>query len=326
MPLSPQHYLIAVLVALVAGFVAASWFGVFQRARAEAQAGTDALCALKWREYAHLIEDILIERGFKRAGGDRRPGEGGFDLLMERGKSKYLVDCKNGSSHEITEKDIKDLATVMQMQGAEGAVFATTGGATAAAARLAAHRRIEILAGEELWRQARPWVPHEMREEVQAEARAERNRLGLYSLGTAVAGGLLALLVVPALQRGAVDLASAGQDAAITASAPSHAAADAADEIPLPPDLTPAEAEARRTTAALEVRSLPAVHNATWSTRSTLLVTLKPGVKLSTEMTQEMCQRVLQFEELRYIRMQIETPSEGGEGASIGNVRWRQCR
>lgn len=326
MALTPQHYLIAVLVALVAGFLASSFLGVWQRHRAEARAGTEALCSFKWRDYAHLIEDILIERGFKRAGGERRPGDGGFDLLMERGKSKYLIDCKNGSSHEITEKEIRDLATVMQMQGAEGAVFATCGDVEPGARRLAANRRIEILAGEELWRQARPWVPHEVREEVQAEARSERNRLALYSIAVALAGGIGSMLVIPALQRGAVDMAAADMDAEVMRTEPATVADRTDETLPLPPDLTPDQAEARRATAALEVRSLPAVYNAHWSTRSTLVVTLHPGVTLTRELPQEMCERILQFEELRYIRMQIETPAEGGADAPTGQVRWRQCR
>jgi hypothetical protein len=326
---TPQHYLLAALAAVAVGLFAASLLGVWRRGRAEARAGTAALCSFKWRDYAHLIEDILIERGFKRAGGERRPGDDGFDLLMERGKSKYLVDCKNGSSHQIAEKEVRDLVAVMQMQGAEGAVFATCGKVEPLARRLAASRGVEIIAGEELWRQARPWVPHEVREEVQAKARAERSRLALYSLASALAAGLGTLLLLPLLQRDAADVAVvADTPAEVVLRAPAKTAARNGSALPLPPELSPEEAQARRTSAALEVRSLPAVHNAMWSTRSTLVVTLRPGVELTQELPEEMCTRILQYEELRYIRMQIETAHDGGGGNDDvpGQVRWRQCR
>jgi hypothetical protein len=325
MPLLPHHYLIAFLVTIVVGLVASTFFGVWQRARAEARAGTEALCTFKWRDYAHLVEDILIERGFKRSGGERRPGDGGFDLIMERGKSKYIVACKNGAAHEVTEKEVASLATVMQMNGAEGAVLATTGSADAGAMRLAAHRGIEILAGDELWRQARPWVPHDVRDDVQAEARAERNKLALFSTAMGVAGGVLALLLIPMLQREATDLAEATSQAVAEDDAEVDAArAREAAGLPLPPDLSPDEAAARRARAAMELRGVPAVHNATWSTRSTLVVTLKPGTGRSIELPQELCLRILQFEELRYTRMQIETPSDDIDAPPT--VRWRQCR
>ena len=325
MPLSPQHYLVAVLALIAVGLLAASYFGVWQRSRAEANAGIEALCSFKWRDYSHLVEDILIERGFRRGGGERRPGDGGFDLMMERGNARYIVACKNGSTHEVTEKEVRDLATVMQMEGAEGAVLATTGGVEPAALRVAAARRIEILSGEELWRQARPWVPHEVREEVQAEARAERNRSAIYSVGAGVAAAALSLFVVPMLQQGASDMTSVdiAPDSVESGDAPSRLESLARD-LPMPPDLTSEEAAARRASVVMELRGVPNVFNASWSTPSTLVVTLRPGSTKDTGLPKDLCQRILQYEELRYTRMQIETPSEQDDAPP--QVRWRQCR
>ena len=325
MPLGPQHYLIAVLVTIAVGLLASTFFGVWQRGKAEARAGTEAMCSFKWRDYAHLVEDILIERGFRRAGGERRPGDGGFDLMMERGNAKYIVSCKNGATHEVNEKEVANLATVMQMNGAEGAVLATTGTADAGALRMAAHRRIEILAGEDLWKQARPWLPHDVREDVQDEARAELKKLGIFSTGLGVAAGALALFLVPMLQQAALD-----REAERAAAEPAEQVEEFENDdreaggLPLPPDLTEDEAIARRAQAAMDLRGVPNVLNATWSTRSTLVVTLKAGTAHSVNLPQQLCERILQFEELRYTRMQIETPGEDTDAPPA--VRWRQCR
>ena len=325
MPLGPQHYVIALLVTIAIGLLASIYYGVWQRSRAEARAGTEALCSFKWRDYAHLVEDILIERGFRRAGGERRPGDGGFDLMMERGSAKYIVSCKNGATHEVNEKEVANLATVMQMNGAEGAVLATTGSADAGALRMAAHRRIEILAGEDLWRQARPWLPHDVREDVQAEAGAEIKKHALFSTGLGVAGGALALFLIPMLQQRAID-----RDAEQAAAAPPEYVTEADEDdgeaggLPLPPNLTSEQATARRAQAAMDLRGVPTVLNASWSTRSTLVVTLKAGTTHSIDLPKELCERILQFEELRYTRMQIETPGEDVDAPPT--VRWRQCR
>ena len=89
--------------------------------------------------------------------------------------------------------------------------------------------------------------------------------------------------------------------------------------------LTEDQLAARRASAALELRGNPTVQNAIWATKSTLVVTLhQAGVAVPDSMFDEACRVLVQYEELRYTRVQVESPAL--DPASTPNVRWRQCR
>jgi len=333
-----QHpLLLGLLAALLAGGAAAYFLGFWRRGFVEADAGIRALCGMKWRDFAHLIEDLLRERGFVRSGDERRPGEGGFDLLMARGSSRYLVECKNSASHAVTAHVVRDLAAVVDLEGVEGAVLATTGTVDAAAVQLAANRRVEILAGAELWRQIKPWVPHDLREEVETVARSGGRKMLLISAAAALLAGVGAASIAglstpaPIATRPAERVAAAKPKA--TTAVPVTASAAAAVRMP-DASLSESDLATRRASAALEVRGNPLVQNAIWSTKSTIVVTLhEAGAQIPDALIDEVCRILVQYEELRYSRVQLESPAlatADGVAADASSspsaaVRWKSC-
>lgn len=328
--------LLGVATALLIGLAASFALGLWRRGHTEAQAGIQALCGLKWRDYAHLIEDLLQERGFTRSDDERRPGEGGFDLMMTRGSARYLVECKNGAAHRVTEQSIRDLAKVVEMQGAEGAVLATTGRVEPAALLFAANRRIEVLAGPDLWRQVKPWVAHDLRHEAEAKARGGLGKRLLLTGLIALTSGLLVAVLVPrqkvdAAREVAADVPPAPPPLAIQPATAELAVEPSVPDDPNVPTAMPdasmseEQREARRASAVLEVRGNPVVQKANWSTKSTLVVSLhQPGAEIPGALFEEFCRILVQYEELRYSRLQVETPALQPEAAPT--VRWRQCR
>jgi restriction system protein len=315
-------------LSLFAGLVASFALGLWRADRNEARAGIAALCRLKWRDYAHIVEDLLRDRGYTRGGEERRPGEGGFDLMMTRGTSRYLIECKNGAAQRVTAAAVRDLAALVEHEGAEGAVIATTGQVDAEAELLAASRRVDIIAGDELWRQVRPWVPHDVRAEAEAQARASYTRRMGLSLALAVLAGVLGASFAPASGPDAPPATSRTPPAREPALAPSPTATPSALGIPAAmPDatLTDEQLAARRASVALELRGNPTLHNVVWATKSTLVMTLHPGeTELPDRLFDEACRTLVQYEELRYTRVQIEGAAPAAGAAP--NVRWRQCR
>ena len=320
-----QPFVLALLAALVVGLLLSFGLGLWKSDKHQAAAGMTALCGLKWRDFSHLIEDILQERGFARAQEERSPGDGGFDLLMTRGSSRYLVQCKNSAAHHVTEQGVRDLASQVQLKGAEGAVLATSGLVEPAAAQLAANRRIEILAGADLWRQVRHFMPHELRSEVETRGRAEIiKRVGLSVAGAAIAG-LAAAALSPQPQDPIATEAAVTRPQGAAAASPSPAAVEPAVRAPIDTSLTEEQLAARRAGTAMEVRNNPIIANAVWSSKSTLVVSLRQhGAAITEPLFDEVCRIVVQSEELRYTRLQIESPAIEDGGAPT--VRWRQCR
>jgi restriction system protein len=325
-------YLLAVPIAIAVAFIVAALLGVPRRGQLEALAGLRALRELDWQDYAHLVEDLLRERGYTRPEAERSPGEGGFDLFMERGSSRYLIECKNSAADRVSAAVVTNLSMLIDRWHADGAVIASTQTVEPAADALALNRRIEILAGDELWRQIKPWVPHETRVDAEAfEVRARRRRIAV-ALVCGIAAGVLFAMFAPLPERPipapATTPAAAvvAGEPAVPASAPAPAVEAPVTAVRLPPQqLEEAELERRRGTAAMEVRGIPAVQSALWSTRSTLVVVLHtPGAPITDSLFEEACRVLLQFEELRFTRMQIESPPLETGGASA--VRWRSCQ
>ena len=331
--------LLGVAAALIVGLIASYAVGLWRGRQSETKAGLEALCGMKWRDYAHLIEDLLQERGFARQTEDRRPGEGGFDLMMVRGSSRYLIECKNGAAHRVTEQSIRDLAGLVELQGAEGAVLATTGRVDPAALDLAANRRVEVLSGPDLWRQAKPWMPHDLREEAESRARGGFTKRLVMTLLFATIAGVLVAALAPQREAPAPLATTAAPPAsvpatsaapAVPAQAPAPEAAPIVEAPPAAPavlpdgSLTEEQLQTRRAAAAMEIRSNPIVLNAVWTTKSTMVVTLRQaGGEIPDALFDDVCKILVLNEEMRYTRVQVDSPAPDDD--TPAKVRWRQC-
>lgn len=346
---------LALLAFLLVGAIGLPLSGALRRRRFEAVHGLAALCAMRWQDFAQLIEALLAERGLKRSRTERTPGDGGFDLLLERGTSRYLLVCKNAADQQVAAQTLIELQTTIEREEADGAIVATCGYAEPAALERARSRAIEVIAGHALWRQVRHLIPFDVRDDaVAAAARASRQRL-LRLLGVAVLVTVLVWIVAthvvgtpaapnPNPVAPATRAPAMPESPPAVGPAPIAAPASAGSTPALPdPTLTEADHENRRSQSAAEVRTLPGIADASWSTKSTLVVSLAGNVTtLPDALVDDICRVLLQYEEQRYTRLQLEFG--GGSAAAPAadapvdpapapdgdvhppTVRWRQCR
>lgn len=321
--------LLSALIALVITFLAVAWFsGAFRSGREEARAGLALLCAMRWNEYSRLISEMLKDRGLQPSTTERHPGQDGFDLLFTRGTGRYLVQCTNATRQHVTAAAVGQLHALTQMQGADGSIIVACATAEPAALKLARDRRIEILAGTELWHQLQPWVAHDQSLDARNSALAfQRKRFLLAALGALLAATgvyvLASALKTPAAPEPIVASAPASQ---VQAASPRPAQVPVA--APALPDahLSTKQLESRRASAVQEVRSLGRVETAIWSSQSTLQASVRrplPEAEL-TVLVSDICNSLLQFEELRFTRLQLEVPTD--KPGQPSQVRWRQCR
>ena len=323
------HPLVVALILLVAAFFVTAWaLGAFHTEREEAKAGVALLCAMRWNEYAQLISEVLKDRGLEPSKTERPPGKDGFDLLFTRGNSRYLVQCANAATQRVSAATVGQLYTLTQMQGADGAIIASCAAAEPAATSLARDRRIEILSDHDLWFHVKPWVAHDQRTDAEETANAaKRQRLliaAVAALVIAIAGYALANALLPREALVAPTTVVEEEPTAAATPAPKPATKAA---IALPDDsLSEEKLESRRVSALLEVRSLSRIASASWLSRSTLQVDLHDGID-DTELAglvKNICDSLLQYEELRFTRLQLGVPT--GNAEQPIQVRWRQCR
>lgn len=329
---------LALIALLAVGGLAVIGSGALKRHDFEARFGLAALCAMKWQDFARLVTTFLGERGLLPSPRERKFGDGGFDLLLERGTSSYLVICKNANNHEVSRQTIVDLQKSIQHHEAEGAVVAACGPADAMTMDLARSRGIEVVAGAALWRQVRHLLPYDVRDDAEAAAKRESQRRlilsGFAGLLAAVLTWLLVawLTATPAAPSPATtaEPTATPSPVAAPASAPAAAAPPTAPPATAPllpdPTLTEAQLETRRATAAMEVRSIPGIDDADWSTKSTLAIALPASTEAIPEtLIADICRILLQYEEQRFTRLQLDVAAASPDAPAVA-VRWRQCR
>ncbi|MFN3842611.1 MAG: restriction endonuclease [Rehaibacterium terrae] len=319
--LSLSPALAAVFVGLASGVVIYLLFGVRGRRQAESHAGVDVLAAMKWREFAHLVLEALRRQGYVEQDVERQPGDSGFDFVLGRDGQRYLLACKQGRAYRLGEQAVREFATAIRMQGAMGGVLVTLGQVEGFAREVATAHRIELIDGETLWQRVAPLLPQELRRGVHKQAESGSNRrLALGALGS-VALALTVFTLMEPEREPPLAAASIVSDRPLQQAPPVRPGSSAAELPPLP-KLSEAEFAERRVAAAQLVGKLPNIDSASWSTRSTLVIALRDTRDgRAADPVEESCRILVQYEELRFTRLQIEPPP--GDDAP---VRWRQCR
>lgn len=327
---------VAVIFVVIALSASAGYLLTHARSRARTQAGILALSDLKWREFAQLVLEALRKEGYVEEDIERQPGDSGFDFVLSRNGERVLLSCKHGRHFRLGEANVRDFATAVRMHGVAGGIIATLGSIEGFAREVAEANQIQVIDGAQLWQRVEGYLPTgtvgHIDHAVDGEA---RRRVGIASAASIALGAVL-FVSLAGLERGP---ASAGTLANTversTTTAPAARIQPAASQSGLgipgvngrgeaPVRLGESDLLARRQAAVQTLMTMPAFGTANWSTQSTLVLGLAERdthPETIAPLVEEACEVLVQFEELRFTRLQLEPPP----GVDTP-VRWRQCR
>lgn len=309
--------MLGLLCALIVAAAAAFYFWILRRRQDESEEGIRSLNAMRWREFAGVVLEMMFRRGYSAV--DPHPlGSGDqSDILLKRDDALFVLSCKHGSAYRLGAQAVDELANTLRMNSASGGLLVTPGGFAPDAAAHAKPQRIELIDGKAIWPEAAPLMPEAVQSHVHgyAAARAKRG-LGLGLVAALVAGVAVALLM-PRAENSAAPPAVAAESAA-TAPAPAaktEQAPNAAATLSAAPSAE--QTEQRRADVAGAIAALPGVERAIWSTQSTLILDIGSE---RDDSWKGVCGILDRYEELRATRVQINPAP--GSGAP---VRFRQC-
>lgn len=324
-------WMAAGVIGLAGLAVTTLWFGLARRRQVEAELGVQALAGLKWREGIAVVLDALRREGYEV---DESASVAGTETLLLKGDERVLLDYKHGTSYCLGSTTVNEFFATLRMRGAHRGILATLGSlepGTAAAAGPSVH----LLDGPHLWARVRGHLPEAMLDSIQREA-VNGTRRGLWA--GAAASLVLAGVAFMAVERLPTALAAPGTGSSTGAIAPSN---------PMPPQasptaptndlalqrlnataaamaevakLSPEQLARRRADAARQVSGLPQVDGAAWSAQRTLLLVLNRTDGKDEALIAEACRILLQHEEMRYTRIQLNPPADSPQA-----VRWRLC-
>jgi hypothetical protein len=325
--------LIALPVFVLSGLGLTLWLRHKQGAASsqpEAQAAERSaaqLSKLRWRDFAKLVLQAMHKRGYRPSSEDGLPADGiptdGSDIVLERNGERTLLSCKYGSASVVGAQALLGLAKSATLRGTQRVIVVTPGRFDEEAARIAQQQDIELIDGQSLWPEVRPYIPNAEASVAAPAAVAPAPRALALAWGGAAVIGALAWTMAQGMQAPAEDdmppappVAAAPPAPAANPAQAGESKAAAANTAPVPTD--PAELEKRRKEAANAISTLFGVSRAFWSTQSTLLVYLSSE---EADPTTDLCPLLERYPELAASRVQLQPPAD-----SKKPVRFKQCR
>jgi restriction system protein len=107
--------------------------------------------AMSWREFEDLVAAFYEARGYEvePRGGDLP--DGGIDLIVRKGGSRWLVQCKHYRNQLVDVRDLRELLGLVTAKGVDGGVFVACGVFEERALAFAKDSsKLELIGGEQL--------------------------------------------------------------------------------------------------------------------------------------------------------------------------------
>ncbi|WP_374352789.1 restriction endonuclease [Thermomonas sp.] len=325
--------LIALVLFVVLGLAATAWLRRSPSLSSESQSaerGAGQLGTLRWRDFTRLVLQAMHGRGYRTVVEDGMPADGiptdGGDIVLERNGERTLLSVKYGSASVVPAQALLGLGGSATLRGARKVIVVTPGRFDEEAIRMARQQDIELIDGEDLWPEVRPYVARPAHDApaapapVPAPPPASPKALGIAWAGAAAVAAV-AWMIAQGLQpeassSDATDVAAQATPATQATTRATAAAPASEDANIVPTD--PAALERRRKETANAISTLFGVDRAFWSTQSTLLVYLSTDV---ADPSSELCPLLERYPELAASRVQLQPPQ-----GSTKSVRFKQCR
>jgi restriction system protein len=107
--------------------------------------------AMSWREFEDLVAAFYEAKGYdvEPRGGDTP--DGGVDLIVRKGGSRWLVQCKHYRKQLVDVRDLRELLGLVTASGVEGGMFVSCGVFEQRALAFAkGNAKLELIGGEQL--------------------------------------------------------------------------------------------------------------------------------------------------------------------------------
>lgn len=112
---------------------------------------SDALDGMSWHEFELLVGEAFRLQGYAVAERGGAGPDGGIDLVLRKGREKFLVQCKQWKAFKVGVMIVRELYGVMAASGATGGFVVTSGMFTEEATLFASGRNVTLIDGPKLF-------------------------------------------------------------------------------------------------------------------------------------------------------------------------------
>jgi restriction system protein len=116
----------------------------------DSQKGIDSIRALGWGEFEELVGEAYRRRGYRVIENTAAGPDEGIDLVLKKGGSLILVQCKHWKSSKVGVNIVRELFGVMTAKHATSGILITSGVFTQEAKNFGADKPIDLVDGTRL--------------------------------------------------------------------------------------------------------------------------------------------------------------------------------
>lgn len=116
----------------------------------EEQTGLESIRALPWRAFEQLVGEAWRRQGYTVRETGSAGGDGGVDVVVEKGGNTYLIQCKNWKARKLGVKVVREMYGIMADRHAAGVIIVISGMFTQGARTFAMGKPIDLVEGREL--------------------------------------------------------------------------------------------------------------------------------------------------------------------------------
>lgn len=121
-----------------------------RRALLENTRDLEALRAMSWQDFEHLVGEHYRRCGFSVEERGGASPDGGIDLVIAKAGQRFFVQCKHWKVFKVGVRPIREFFGVVTAGGATRGVFISSGVYTNEAVQFAKQNRVELIDGETL--------------------------------------------------------------------------------------------------------------------------------------------------------------------------------
>ncbi|ACO76664.1 DNA topoisomerase I and restriction endonuclease domain-containing protein [Azotobacter vinelandii CA] len=120
---------------------------LFRKALNNPEAISDGM---DWQQFERLVGEVFRRQGYAVEETGAAGPDGGVDLIVRKGRKRYLVQCKQWRALKVGVKVVRELYGVVAAQGVAGGFVVTSGSFTEDARQFAATCDLALVDGETL--------------------------------------------------------------------------------------------------------------------------------------------------------------------------------
>jgi restriction system protein len=114
------------------------------------QISVDSIQKLTWQEFEWLVSEAYRRKGWQAQESLDYGADGGVDVVLRKGKERWLVQCKQWRTSKVGVPKVRELFGAVAAEKATGGIFVTSGKYTKDALEFAKGKKLTLVDGSQL--------------------------------------------------------------------------------------------------------------------------------------------------------------------------------